>query len=72
METYGTLFNEAKNSAHKPGSKLGSKTRDGAETMNALAKAGVALVLVLAAATSGHVIGFVRGVWDGVTACPKA
>ena len=72
METYSMLFNEAKNTAHEPGARLGSKARDGAETMNALAKAGVALVLVFAAATSGHVIGFVRGVIDGMTSCPKA
>ena len=72
METFGTLFSEAKSTAHKPGAKLGSKARDGAETMNALAKAGVALVLVFAAATSGHVVGFVRGVIDGMTSCPKA
>lgn len=72
METYSRLFNEAKTAGHKPGARLGSKARDGAETMNAAAKTGVALVLVFAAATSGHVIGFVRGVWDGVTACPKA
>jgi hypothetical protein len=71
METYGSLFNEAKNAARKPGAKLGSKARDGAETANALAKVGVALVLVLAATTSGHVIGFVQGVWHGVTTCPN-
>ena len=70
--TYKDLFEEAKHESCTPGSKLGSKARNAAETVNAAAKAGVALVSVYAVIGAGRVAGFAQGFMRGVAALPKA
>lgn len=70
--TYKDLFEAAKDESREPGSKLGSRARNGAEIVNATAKAGVALVAVYAVIGAGHVAGFVQGFGRGVAARPNA
>ena len=69
--TFKDIFQEAKNCGCTPGSKFGSKARDAAETVNAVAKGGVAVVLVYSVIGAGHVAGFAQGFWRGVTTFPN-
>ena len=69
---FGSEFQAARNASAERGRKIGGAVGKVFGTGNAAAKAGVALVLLAAVATSGHVIGFVRGVIEGAIACPKA
>ena len=69
---FGSEFQAARNASAERGRRIGGAVGKVFGTGNAAAKAGVAVVMLVAVATSGHVIGFVRGVWQGATACPKA
>ena len=69
--SYKDLYEGAKNESCIPGSNLGSKVRNGAEILNATAKAGVAAVAVYSVMGAGHIAGFVKGFWRG-TARPGA
>jgi len=68
---FGSEFQAARNASADRGRRIGGVVGGVIGTGNAAAKTGVALVMLVAVTTSGHVIGFVQGVWRGATACPN-
>ena len=70
-DSFGSEFHTARNAGAEHGRRIGGVVGGVIGTGNAAAKVGVAMVMLVAVTTSGHVIGFVQGVWRGVTACPN-
>ena len=70
--TYKDLFETAKDVSRAPGSQLGAKTRDTVQSVNAMAKASVAVVAVYAVIGVGRIAGFAQGFGRGVAARPNA
>ena len=70
-DSFESEFQAARNAGAERGRKIGGVVGGVIGTGNAAAKAGAALVMLVAVTTSGHVIGFVQGVWRGATACPN-
>lgn len=69
---FGSEFQAARNASAERGRRIGGAVARVFDTKNTAAKAGVAVVMLVAIATSGHMLGFVRGVVEKALACPKA